>query len=118
MSRKVLNDFAHSSTDDTGSGTPDFTNRIISNATSFSLPGITINNVTQNVGIGTGSPGISNLLELSSTSKGFVLPRMTKAQRNAITTPVPGMVIFQTDLTPGLRVYNGTNWMRFTEMVD
>ena len=77
-------DFAHYSTDDTGSGTPDFTNRIISNATTFSLPGITINNATQNVGIGTGSPGTSNLLELSSTSKGLVLPRMTKAQRNEI----------------------------------
>jgi len=118
MSRKVLNDFAHSSTDDTGSGTPDFTNRIISNSTTFSIPGITINNATHNVGIGTGSPGTSNLLELSSTSKGFVLPRMTKGQRNAITSDVAGMVIFQTDLTPGLRVYNGTNWMRFTETVD
>jgi hypothetical protein len=111
-------DFAHSSTDDTGSGTPDFTNRIISNTTSFAIPGITINNTTHNVGIGTGSPGTSNLLDLASTSKGLVLPRMSKAQRNAISTPVPGMVIYQTDLTPGLRVYNGSNWMRFTETVD
>ncbi|MBL0008244.1 MAG: hypothetical protein IPP25_13995 [Saprospiraceae bacterium] len=49
---------------------------------------------------------------------GFVLPRMTKAQRNAISSPVEGMVIYQTDLTPGLRVFNGTNWMRFAETVD
>ena len=77
-----------------------------------------VNSFSQNVGIGTGLPGTSNLLELSSTSKGLVLPRMTKAQRNAISSPVAGMVIYQTDLTPGLRVFNGTNWMRFTEAVD
>jgi len=40
---------------------------------------------------------------------------MTKAQRNAIVTPEPGMVIYQTNSTPGPRVYNGVNWMRFTE---
>lgn len=71
-----------------------------------------------NVGIGTTSPGASNLLELASTTKGFVLPRMTKAQRDAIFTPVAGMAVYQTDNTPGLRVYNGTNWMRFTETAD
>ena len=71
-----------------------------------------------NVGIGTTSVGASNLLELSSTTKGFVLSRMTKAERNAIVAPVAGMMVYQTDNTPGLRVYNGTNWMRFTETAD
>jgi len=71
-----------------------------------------------NVGIGTATPGASNLLDLTSTTKGFVLPRMTKAQRDAIATPVAGMMIYQTDNTPGLRVYNATNWMRFTETAD
>ncbi|MGH8003551.1 MAG: hypothetical protein ACRECJ_02350, partial [Limisphaerales bacterium] len=71
-----------------------------------------------NVGIGTTSPGASNLLELSSTTKGFVLPRMTKTERDAIASPVAGMMIYQTDNTPGLRVHNGTNWMRFTETAD
>ncbi len=71
-----------------------------------------------NVGIGTINPGFSALLELSSTTKGFVLPRMTKTQRDAIAFPVAGMMIYQTDNTPGLRVYNGTNWMRFTETAD
>jgi hypothetical protein len=71
-----------------------------------------------NVGIGTTKPGASSLMELSSTTKGFVLPRMTKAQRDAIGSPVPGMAVYQTDNTPGLRVYNGTNWMRFTETAD
>ncbi|MFA4853576.1 MAG: collagen-like protein, partial [Bacteroidales bacterium] len=71
-----------------------------------------------NVGIGTTTPGASNLLELASTTKGFVLPRMTKAERDAITLKVAGMIIYQTDDTPGLRVYNGTNWVRFTETID
>jgi hypothetical protein len=43
---------------------------------------------------------------------------MTKAQRDLIAAPVAGMAIYQTDNTPGLRVYNGANWMRFTETAD
>jgi len=81
-------------------------------------PGNGIWNTAGNVGIGTTSPGTSNLLELASTTKGFVLPRMVKAQRNAIASPVAGMMIYQTDYIPGLRVYNGTNWMRFNEITD
>ena len=71
-----------------------------------------------NIGIGTTSPGASVLLDLSSTTKAFCPPRMTKAQRDAIGTPVASMMIYQTDNTPGLRTYNGTNWMRYTETAD
>ena len=60
----------------------------------------------------------SAILTLTSTAKGFLPPRMTKTQRNAILGPATGLVIFQTDNTPGLRAYNGTNWMRFTETTD
>jgi hypothetical protein len=74
--------------------------------------------VNGNVGIGTASTNASGILEITSTTKGLLLPRMTRAQRNAIVTPVAGLMIYQTDLTPGLRVYNGTNWMRYTEFID
>lgn len=57
-------------------------------------------------------------LEVTSTTKGLLLPRMTKAQRDAISTPLAGLAVYQTDNTPGLRVYNGTNWMRYTETAD
>lgn len=57
-------------------------------------------------------------LEITSTTKGLLLPRMTKAQRNLISSPVAGLAIYQTDNTPGLRVYNGVNWMKFTESTD
>lgn len=57
-------------------------------------------------------------LEIIATDKGLLLPRMTKVERNLITSPTEGLVIYQTDNTPGIRVYNGTNWMRFTETID
>ena len=40
----------------------------------------------------------SSVLELRSTTKGFLPPRMTTAQKNAITTPATGLVVFDTDL--------------------
>jgi hypothetical protein len=58
------------------------------------------------------------LLDLNSTTKTLKLMSMTKTQRNAIASPAAGSMIYQNDNTPGLRVYNGTNWMRFTETAD
>jgi hypothetical protein len=73
---------------------------------------------TGNIGIGVRFPLSTALLDLTSTTKGFLPPRMTKAQRNAISSPATGLVIYQTDNTPGIRAYNGTNWIRYTETVD
>jgi trimeric autotransporter adhesin len=70
------------------------------------------------VGIGTFTPNVSAALDITSTTKGLLLPRMTKTQRNLIITPTAGLMIFQIDATPGLRVYNGTNWIRYTETID
>lgn len=72
----------------------------------------------QNVGINNNgsSPDGSAMLDVSSTTKGFLAPRMTKAQRDAITSPVPatGLLIYQTDNTPGYYYYNGTAWAALT----
>ncbi len=65
----------------------------------------------QNVGIGTLTPDSSAILDLSSTNKGLLLPRMTKAQRNAITNPKAGLSIFQTDSAPGIYIYDGSVWL-------
>jgi len=70
-----------------------------------------------NVGDGT-YPVTSAALQVTSTTQGFLLPRMTKAQRDLIASPVAGLSVYQTDNTPGIRVYNGTNWMRYTETTD
>jgi len=44
----------------------------------------------------------SAMLDVQSTSKGLLFPRMTMVQRNAISNPPTSLVIFQTDNTPGL----------------
>jgi hypothetical protein len=46
------------------------------------------------VGIGTTSPDASAILDLSSTSKGILIPRMTSEERNAIASPTEGLLIF------------------------
>lgn len=52
----------------------------------------------------------SSLLELESTDKGILIPRMTSAQRNAISSPTMGLLVFQSDSTSGFYYYNGTAW--------
>lgn len=56
------------------------------------------------------SADASAMLDVSSTSKGVLIPRMTQAQRNAIAAPVAGLLIYQTDNTPGFYYYNGSVW--------
>jgi hypothetical protein len=43
---------------------------------------------------------------------------MTKAQRNAITTPANGLVVYQTDNVPGLRVRENNVWVKYTATAD
>ncbi len=63
------------------------------------------------VGVGTSSPASSAQLEVSSTAKGFLPPRMTYAQRQAISDPVAGLLIWCNNCGTGeLQVYNGSNW--------
>jgi hypothetical protein len=62
-------------------------------------------------GIGTTSPHPSSLLDIKSTNKGLLIPRMTKAQRNAISSPATGLMIYQTDIDPTVYWYNGTQWI-------
>jgi hypothetical protein len=51
-----------------------------------------------NVGIGTNSPHPSAILEVQSTDKGILVPRLTTAQRTAIASPAIGLLVFDTDL--------------------
>jgi len=57
------------------------------------------------------SPDASAILDVKSTEKGFLPPRMTKSQRDAIVSPVPGLLIYQTNETPGYYYYTGTHWI-------
>jgi hypothetical protein len=61
-------------------------------------------------GIGTTTPDASAKLEVASTNKGFLPPRMTATQRGAIPSPASGLIVFQTDGNVGVYIYNGTAW--------
>jgi len=73
---------------------------------------IGLSNSYAQVGIGTETPDPSAKLDLTSSSQGFLPPRMTEAERNNITTPATGLIIYCTDCgTDGeLQVYNGSAW--------
>lgn len=62
-------------------------------------------------GIGTTSPNASAQLDVSSTTKGFLPPRMTEAQRTAISNPVAGLLVYQNNNTTGYYFYTGTEWV-------
>lgn len=62
------------------------------------------------VGIGTSSPNISAQLDVYSTTKGFLPPRMTTADRSAISTAVAGLVVYNTTIGQ-LEYFNGTGWV-------
>lgn len=65
------------------------------------------------VGIGTTTPDASSILELESTTQGMLTPRMTETQRDAIAAPATGLLIYQTDNTPGFYYFNGAIWTPF-----
>jgi hypothetical protein len=78
----------------------------------------------QSVGIGTTTPNTSAALDVNSTTKGFLIPRMTGAQRLAITTPATGLLVYQTNSTvtpvssPGLYIHDGAGWKLIAKMED
>jgi len=51
------------------------------------------------IGIGTTSPDPTSVLHVESTTQGFLTPRMTTAQRTAITTPANGLMVYDTTLS-------------------
>jgi hypothetical protein len=72
-------------------------------------------NVFAQVGIGTTTPNASSVLDVSSTTKGMLTPRMTTGQRTAIATPADGLIVYDTDLKSFYH-YNSTtvSWNRMS----
>jgi hypothetical protein len=68
-----------------------------------------------NVGIGTSSPNASAILDAQSTTKGVRFPNMTTTQKNAISSPAAGLVVFDTTLAK-LCVYSGSAWQTVTSI--
>ena len=68
-----------------------------------------------NVGIGTSSPSTSAILDAQSTTKGVRMPNMTTTQKNAISSPAAGLMVFDTTLSK-LCVYSGSAWQTITSI--
>jgi hypothetical protein len=62
------------------------------------------------VGLNTASVNASALFQMDSTTRGFLPPRMTSAQRLAITSPAQGLIVYQTDSVIGLYIYANSTW--------
>ena len=69
--------------------------------------------VKAQMGIGTATPNAAAQLDVSSTTKGFLAPRMTLVQRNSIATSstTKGLLIYQTDGTAGFYYHDGSAWV-------
>jgi hypothetical protein len=64
------------------------------------------------ISIGASNANTSAILDVQSTASGFLPPRMTTAQRDAIATPAAGLIIYNTS-TNKHQGYNGTTWNDF-----
>ena len=71
------------------------------------------------VGIGTVTPDASSMLDVSSTSKGFLTPKMTTTERNAIASPADGLIVYDVTLKSFFH-YNTTTstWVRISSEVS
>jgi len=93
----------------TGGGT---TNYISKWTSSSSLGNSQIFDNGTSVGFGTSSPSSSSIVDLTSSSKGFLPPRMTEVQRNAISSPTIGLMVYQTNGSDGVYVYKASGWVQ------
>ena len=80
----------------------------------FSVPALA------QIGIGTTSPAASAALEVSSTSnnKGILIPRLSASQKDAITSPAEGLMVYQTTAPVGFYYYAGTGWKLMVTQTD
>ncbi len=78
----------------------------------------------QNIGINNPAPDASAVLDISSTDKGLLVPRVALSATNLttpVTAPATGLMVFNTatagvlpnNVTPGYYFWSGTNWLRF-----
>ncbi len=69
-------------------------------------------NIHAQVGIGTAVPNTKSILDLSSTSKGLLLPRMSSQERSdmALTANDAGMMVYQNTSPKGIYLFDGSSW--------
>jgi hypothetical protein len=79
------------------------TRKIVLNSNDF-------NYILNNLVLGSDTKESTAIFQISSTTQGFLPPRMTATQKNNIESPAEGLIIYQTDATSGLYLYNGSTW--------
>jgi hypothetical protein len=79
------------------------------------MAGTADNYLAGSLGIGTASPDASAILDVQSTTKGVRMPNMTTTQKNAISSPAAGLMVFDTTLSK-LCVYTGAAWQTITSV--
>jgi len=65
------------------------------------------------IGIGVSAPDASAKLDVASTTRGFLSPRMTETQRDAISSPATGLQIYNTTVDK-YEIFTGTIWKTFS----
>jgi hypothetical protein len=90
----------------------------------WTLAGTSTYNINGNVGIGTSSPDATSVLDLTSTNKGLLAPRVALTAKSGtsspIASPTTGLLVYNTAsagtggdaVTPGYYYFNGTFWTR------
>jgi len=69
----------------------------------------------ENVGIGTNNPDASARLHVSSSTQGFLMPRVSTIERNAINLPAEGLMVYDTN-TVSFWFFNGGNWQELVQL--
>jgi hypothetical protein len=69
----------------------------------------------KNVGIGTAAPDKSAVLDIQSSDKGLLIPRLTQEQINTIANPATGLLVFKNEASnSGFFYFNGEKWSPLT----
>jgi N-acetylneuraminic acid mutarotase len=106
--------YANNAGGSSGSGLPNGTsigNTTFWNGTSWVVNNSNLFNNGASIGVGTNTPAASAKLDISSTTQGLLIPRMTTTQRDAIPTPAIGLQVFNLD-DQCVDLYDGANWIK------
>jgi len=71
-----------------------------------------IQDTTARVGINNATPAVSSIFDITSTTRGLLIPRLNTTQQNAISSPATGLMIINTD-SGCITQYNGTYWLKY-----
>jgi hypothetical protein len=81
---------------------------------------LSLSSIFAQVGIGTSTPAASAALEVTSrtNNKGVLIPRITATQKDVISNPAEGLMIYQTSAPAGFYYYTGTAWKLMAIQTD